>query len=77
MKELGNRISGVRVHKLYDILDDEIIDFLKKNDKMTNEELHLVFYRLYLNRELMPTINMMNQFSGEMDKDDKTGTYIQ
>jgi len=60
------KISGVRVHKLTNQIDEVIDDFLHKNTKTTNEELHLALHRIYQMRELQPVIAITKAFDGEL-----------
>jgi len=58
-------ISGARINKLYDKLDGTLEEFLEKNTKTTNEEVHVALWRIYQVRELQPIISLVTQWQGE------------
>ena len=65
------RISGSRVHKLYLKLDDTLDQFLQKNKKTTNEEVHLALHRLWQTRELQPIISLTQAWIADTKNDGK------
>ena len=74
--EPAPKISGSRVHKLYLKLDDTLEQFIQKNKKTTNEEVHLALHRLYQIRELQPIIQLTTMWQKDVDSEGKAG-YIQ
>ena len=62
------RISGVRINKLYDKLDNTLEEFLEKNKKTTNEEVHVALWRIYQVRELQPIISLVTMWQNDTSK---------
>ena len=73
-----HEISSQNVDELFQILNDDIDKFIEKNDTLTNEELHIVFYRLNEIRIVQPTMGLFFQYQkdeGNVNKLDTSGMY--
>ena len=64
------KISGVRIHKLTNKIDDVIDEFVQKNKLTSNEEVHLALHRIYQMHELQ-TIIMLTKAFQEKNGDEK------
>ncbi|NIU00405.1 MAG: hypothetical protein GWN01_05535 [Nitrosopumilaceae archaeon] len=75
-------IKTKEVNELFNMLNNVVNHYLKKHTNMTNEELHLVFYRLEQYKILQPSIQLMQMFTNDTKKEDseasakKSGMYV-
>ncbi len=65
------KLSGVRVQKLFLKLDETLDQFIQKNKKTTNEEVHLALHRIWQIREFQPMISLTQAWIADTKNDGK------
>lgn len=75
------QIRAKLIDELFKKLDTELVNYMKKHQDITNEELHLVLYRLEQLRIIQPTFHLYTQYISDLRKEEsekqakKSGLY--
>lgn len=64
------QIRNEVIDELFKELNNKTVEFLHKHPDMTNEELHLVFYRLDQLRILQPSIQLFMMYMMDNKRED-------